>query len=77
MLQCVAAGDAVVCRVGGKSQAGLMLSLLCLHPATGKSRLLEDLRIRCFCAAAELLPARWASPLQDSETSEFSVQRPS
>ena len=74
MLQCVTAGDAVVCRVGGKSQAGLMLSLICLHPATGKSRLLEDLRIRCFCPAAELLPARWVRPLPDCETSNFSFQ---
>ena len=37
--------------------SGLMLSVLCLDPITGKSRFIEDIKIRCFCPSAEMIPA--------------------
>jgi len=37
--------------------SGLMLSVLCLDPITSKSRFIEDIKIRCFCPSAEMIPA--------------------
>ena len=34
-----------------------MLSVLCLDPITSKSRFIEDIKIRCFCPSAEMIPA--------------------
>eukprot|EP00092_Neocalanus_flemingeri_P103489 GFUD01132444.1.p1 GENE.GFUD01132444.1~~GFUD01132444.1.p1 ORF type:complete len:836 (+),score=222.84 GFUD01132444.1:36-2543(+) len=50
-------GDTIFCRVVQKSMAGLMLSVLCLDPITAKSRFIEDIKIRCFCPSAEMIPA--------------------
>jgi len=50
-------GDTIFCRVVQKSMSGLMLSVLCLDPITGKSRFIEDIKIRCFCPSAEMIPA--------------------
>jgi len=52
----VAPGDTVYCRIVSKSASGLMLSVLCLDPITGKSRYIEDVKIRCFCPSAEMVP---------------------
>ena len=46
-----------MCRVVQKSMSGLMLTVLCLDPVTNKSRYIEDLKIRCFCPSAEMIPA--------------------
>ena len=54
---CISAGDVLLCRVVQKSMSGLMLSALCLDPVTDKSRYIEDLKIRCFCPTAEMIPA--------------------
>ena len=37
--------------------SGLMLSVLCLDPITSKSRFIDDIKIRCFCPSAEMIPA--------------------
>jgi len=50
-------GDTIFCRVAQKSMSGLMLSVLCLDPITAKSRFIEDIKIRCFCPSAEMIPA--------------------
>jgi len=50
-------GDTIFCRVVQKSMSGLMLSVLCLDPITSKSRFIEDIKIRCFCPSAEMIPA--------------------
>jgi hypothetical protein len=55
--EAVKPGDTIFCRIVSKSAAGLMLSVLCLDPATGKSRHIEDVQIRCFCPSAEMVTA--------------------
>ena len=55
--QLIKTGDTVFCRIVQKSMSGLMLAVLCLDPATGKSRYLEDVRIRCFCPSTEMVAA--------------------
>ena len=52
----IAPGDTVLGRVVSMSSSGLMLSVLCMDPSTGKSRHIEDAKIRCFCPAAECVP---------------------
>ena len=65
-------GDSLLCRVGQKSMSGLMLSVLCLDPVTNKSRYIEDLKIRCFCPAAEMIPASDPSdPLRSYEAGDI------
>ena len=52
----IAPGDTILGRVVSMSTSGLMLSVLCMDPSTGKSRHIEDAKIRCFCPAAECVP---------------------
>ena len=56
-MQAIIPGDTIFCRVVQKSMSGLMLSVLCLDPITSKSRFIEDIKIRCFCPSAEMIPA--------------------
>ena len=52
--------------------SGLMLSVLCLDPVTNKSRYIEDLKIRCFCPAPEMIPASDpADPLRSYEAGDI------
>jgi len=55
--EAITPGDTIYCRVIQKSMSGLMLSVLCLDPITSKSRFIDDIKIRCFCPSAEMIPA--------------------
>ncbi len=46
----------LICRVGAMNKAGLLLNVLCFGGTTRKSRLVHDLRLRCFCPAEETVP---------------------
>ena len=71
-VQTIKVGDSLMCRVGQKSMSGLMLSVLCLDPVTNKSRYIEDLKIRCFCPAPEMIPASDPSdPLRSYEAGDI------
>jgi len=50
-------GDVLLCSSVSKNQAGLLLSVLCFDPESSKTRAVFDLGLKCFCPAAEIVPA--------------------
>lgn len=49
-------GDVLYCSVIGKNLSGLLLSLLCFAPESGKARMVSDLDVKAFCPAVEMIP---------------------
>ncbi len=64
-------GDVLLCRVGAMNAAGLLLKVLCFHPDCGKSRLLHDLRLKCFCPTTETVPTTETGRRWDELPSSF------
>ena len=50
-------GDILFCSVIGKNVSGLLLSVLCFAPQSGKARAASDLGVKAFCPAAEMVAA--------------------
>ena len=50
-------GDILYCTVIGKNVSGLLLSVLCFAPESGKARMASDLGLKAFCPASEMIPA--------------------
>ena len=57
-------GDLLFCSVAMKNASGLFLNVLCYASEAGKSRVLHDLDLKCFCPAAEVVPAGSGSLFQ-------------
>jgi hypothetical protein len=47
--------DLLYCSVSAKNTSGLLLTVVCFAPETGKARTVFDLGIKCFCPAAEMV----------------------
>ena len=50
-------GDILFCSIAMKNSFGLLLDVLCFASESGKSRVLHDLDLKCFCPEAEMRPA--------------------
>jgi len=50
-------GDVLYCTIASKNVSGVLLNVLCFAPESGKARVVLDLGIKCFCPAAEMVPA--------------------
>ncbi len=61
-------GDILYCSVNGKNISGLLLSVLCFAPESGKARMLVDLDIKCFCPAVETVPSEEGRPYDQEST---------
>jgi len=54
VLRGLCVGEPLLCKVQNVSNSGLVLQLVAMDPVSGKSRHVEDLKIKGFCPAAEI-----------------------
>lgn len=50
-------GDLLYCSVEGKKPYGLILTILCFAPETGKAQTLCDPGVKCVCPSDEIVPS--------------------